>query len=54
MVCRGDVTIVNTDKINVRVTLALPTGRNSVMIKGSDAINVAVAIEVNANITPDN
>ena len=46
--------IVNTDKINVRVTLALPTGRNSVMIKGSDAINVAVAIEVNANITPDN
>ena len=46
--------IVDTDKINVRVTLALPTGRNSVMIKGSDAINVAVAIEVNANITPDN
>ena len=46
--------IVDTDKINVRVTLALPTGRNSVMIKGSDAINVAVAIEANANITPDN
>jgi len=46
--------IVDTDKINVRVTLALPTGRNSVMIKGSDAINVAVAIEVNANITPYN
>lgn len=46
--------IVDTDKINVRVTLQLPTGSDSVMIKGSDALNVAVAIEANANITSDN
>ena len=46
--------IVNTEKINVRVTLQLPTGSDSVMIKGSDALNVAVAIEANANITSDN
>ena len=46
--------IVDTDNINVRVTLQLPTGNDSVMIKGSDAIYVAVAIEANANITSDN
>lgn len=46
--------IIDTDKINVRVTLQLPTGRNSVMIKGSDELNVAVAIEANANIISGN
>tara|TARA_R110002126_G_scaffold291761_1_gene457068 strand:+ start:201 stop:1862 length:1662 start_codon:yes stop_codon:yes gene_type:complete len=46
--------ITGAENVNVRVTLELPTGRNSVMIKGSDAINVAVAIEARANITPDN
>jgi hypothetical protein len=46
--------IIDTDKINVRVTLQLPTGRDSVMIKGSDELNVAVAIEANVNIIPEN
>lgn len=46
--------IIDTDKINVRVTLQLPTGENSVIIKGSDELNVAVAIEANANITSGN
>jgi hypothetical protein len=46
--------IIDTDKINVRVTLQLPTGRNSVMIKGSDELKVAVAIEANANIISGN
>jgi len=46
--------IIDTDKINIRVTLQLPTGRDSVMIKGSDELNVAVAIEANANIISEN
>lgn len=46
--------IVDAEKINVRVSLQLPTGRNSIMIKGSDELNVAVAIEANANITSQN
>lgn len=46
--------ITNATKINVRATLQLPTGRDSVMIKGSDELNVAVAIEANASITSDN
>ncbi len=46
--------IVDAKKINVRVSLQLPTGRNSIMIKGSDELNVAVAIEANANITSQN
>ena len=46
--------IIDTDKINIRVTLQLPTGRDSVMIKGSDELNVAVAIEANVNIISEN
>ena len=46
--------IIDADKINVRVILQLPTGRDSVMIKGSDELNVAVAIEANANIISGN
>ena len=46
--------IIDTDKINVRVTLQLPTASDSVIIKGSDELNVAVAIEANVDITSGN
>lgn len=46
--------ITNATKINIRATLQLPNGRDSVMIKGSDNLNVSVAIEANASITSDN
>ncbi|WP_397445660.1 hypothetical protein [Polaribacter sp. R77954] len=46
--------IIDATLINVRVTLQLPTGRDSVLIKGSDEISVAVGLEARANITSDN
>lgn len=46
--------ITNATKINIRATLQLPTGRDSVIIKGSDELNVSVAIEANASIKPNN
>lgn len=46
--------ITSANKINIRATLQLPAGRDSVLIKGSDGLNVSVAIEANASITSDN
>ena len=46
--------ITNASKINIRITLELPTGRNSVLIKGSDELDVILGIEAKANITPEN
>ncbi|WP_159951124.1 hypothetical protein [Polaribacter septentrionalilitoris] len=45
--------ITNASKINVRVTLQLPTGKDSVVIKGSDELEVNVGIEANASITSE-
>ncbi|WP_439132615.1 hypothetical protein [Polaribacter sp.] len=46
--------IIDATLVNVRVTLQLPTGRDSVMIKGSDELSVAVGLEARANVTSDN
>ena len=46
--------IIDAEKVNVRIILQLPTGRDSVTIKGSDELNVTVALEANANINSEN
>lgn len=46
--------IIDATLINVRLTLQLPNERDSVMIKGSDEISVAVGLEARANVTSDN
>jgi hypothetical protein len=42
--------ISNTEKINIKVTLQLPDGESSVMIKGSDELNVRVGLEATGKI----
>tara|TARA_B110000240_G_scaffold173740_1_gene199708 strand:- start:134 stop:1792 length:1659 start_codon:yes stop_codon:yes gene_type:complete len=42
--------IINTEKINIKVTLQLPEGESSVMIKGSDELNVRVGLEATGKI----
>lgn len=37
--------LVNTEKINIKVTLQLPDGESSVTVKGSDELNVRVGLE---------
>lgn len=37
--------LVNTEKINIKVTLQLPNGESSVTVKGSDELNVRVGLE---------
>ena len=37
--------LVNTEKINIKVTLQLPDGESSVIVKGSDELNVRVGLE---------
>jgi len=42
--------ISNTEKINIKVTLQLPDGESSVMIKGSDELIVRVGLEATGKI----
>ena len=42
--------IINTEKINIKVTLQLPEGESSVMIKGSDELIVRVGLEATGKI----
>ena len=42
--------INNTEKINIKVTLQLPDGESSVMIKGSDELIVRVGLEATGKI----
>jgi len=42
--------ISNTEKINIKVTLQLPDGESSVMIKGSDEMIVRVGLEATGKI----
>ena len=52
---KNEITLITgANKVNVRVTLQLPSGRDAVMIKGSDELNVAVAVEARASITSEN
>lgn len=37
--------LINTEKINIKVTLQLPNGESSVTVKGSDELNVRVGLE---------
>lgn len=46
--------ITEATDINLRLSFQLPIGSDSVMIKGSDEINVTIAIEAATNITSEN
>lgn len=46
--------ITNASEINIIISLQLPKGADSVVIKGSDSVDVSIGLEAKTNITSEN